>query len=152
VVLIRQRPGSVNGVVFVTIEDETGIANLIVWLAILERFRRAALGAILLRRTGKLQREKSVVHVVAECLDDLTSRLRASRDCTGDIDIRHPPKPPFAPSARPPGYDPPRDCHCQPAISDNNSAKAEPIVGRIHRDIEGLCGGAAVRSLGPIFA
>ena len=44
VVLIRQRPGSANGVVFVTIEDETGIANLIVWPAILERFRRAALG------------------------------------------------------------------------------------------------------------
>ena len=48
VVLIRQRPGSANGVVFITIEDETGIANLIVWPAILERFRRAALGATLL--------------------------------------------------------------------------------------------------------
>ena len=47
-VLIRQRPGSANGVVFVTLEDETGIANLIVWPAILERFRRAALGATLL--------------------------------------------------------------------------------------------------------
>ena len=44
-VLIRQRPGSAKGVVFITIEDETGIANLIVWPAILERFRRAALGA-----------------------------------------------------------------------------------------------------------
>ena len=57
VVLIRQRPGSANGVVFITIEDETGIANLIVWPQILERFRRAALGATLLRCTGKLQRE-----------------------------------------------------------------------------------------------
>ena len=71
VVLIRQRPGSANGVVFITIEDETGIANLIVWPAILERFRRAALGATLLRCTGKLQREGSVIHVVAERLDDL---------------------------------------------------------------------------------
>ncbi|MGH7060147.1 MAG: error-prone DNA polymerase, partial [Stellaceae bacterium] len=48
-VLIRQRPGSANGVVFITIEDETGVANLIVWPQILERFRRAALGATLLR-------------------------------------------------------------------------------------------------------
>ncbi|MBV8121672.1 MAG: error-prone DNA polymerase, partial [Alphaproteobacteria bacterium] len=62
VVLIRQRPGSANGVVFVTIEDETGIANLILWPAVLERFRRAALGATLLRCTGKLQREQSVIH------------------------------------------------------------------------------------------
>ena len=52
VVLIRQRPGSANGVVFITIEDETGIANLIIWPQILERFRRAALGATLLRCTG----------------------------------------------------------------------------------------------------
>jgi DNA polymerase III alpha subunit len=49
-----------------TIEDETGIANLIVWAAILERFRHAALGATLLRCTGKLQREESVIHVVAD--------------------------------------------------------------------------------------
>ncbi len=68
IVLIRQRPGSANGVVFITIEDETGVANLIVWPAILERFRRAALGATLLCCTGKLQREESVIHVVADRL------------------------------------------------------------------------------------
>src|SRR5205085_10948042 len=52
-VLIRQRPGSANGVVFITLEDETGIANLIVWPAVLERFRRAALGATFLYCRGR---------------------------------------------------------------------------------------------------
>jgi error-prone DNA polymerase len=106
VVLIRQRPGSANGVVFITIEDETGIANLIVWPQILERFRRATLGATLLRCTGKLQREESVIHVVADRLDDLTPRLNTLRDCSGNAEPREAPKPPFASSAKPPGYDP----------------------------------------------
>jgi error-prone DNA polymerase len=106
IVLIRQRPGSANGVVFVTIEDETGIANLIVWPAILERFRRAALGATLLRCTGKLQREQSVIHVVAEQLDDLTPRLNTLRDRTGeDALCQSFAKPPFAVPVKAPGYD-----------------------------------------------
>ncbi len=105
VVLIRQRPGSANGVVFITIEDETGIANLIVWPQILERFRRAALGATLLRCTGKLQREESVIHVVADRLDDLTPRLNTLRDRTGETDPRPLRKPPLALPERVPGYD-----------------------------------------------
>jgi DNA polymerase III alpha subunit len=105
IVLIRQRPGSANGVVFITIEDETGIANLIVWPAILERFRRAALGATLLRCTGKLQREQSVIHVVAERLDDLTVRLNTLRDRTGEDAPRPAAKPPFAVPVKAPGYD-----------------------------------------------
>jgi DNA polymerase III alpha subunit len=105
VVLIRQRPGSANGVVFVTIEDETGIANLIVWPAILERFRRAVLGATLLRCTGKLQREESVIHIVAERLDDLTPRLNSLRERTGEEPPRPKAKAPFAPPAKAPGYD-----------------------------------------------
>jgi error-prone DNA polymerase len=83
-VLIRQRPGSANGVVFITLEDETGIANLIVWPAVLERFRRAALGATLLFCRGRLQREASVIHLVAEDLRDWTPRLRTLRERTGD--------------------------------------------------------------------
>jgi error-prone DNA polymerase len=106
VVLIRQRPGSANGVVFITIEDETGIANLIVWPQILERFRRAALGATLLRCTGKLQREESVIHVVADRLDDLTQRLNTLRDSTGETEPRPLRKPPLALPERVPGYDP----------------------------------------------
>ena len=87
-VLIRQRPGSANGVVFVTIEDETGIANLIVWPRTLERFRRAVLGASLLACTGRLQREEGVIHVVAEHLEDLSGRLNTLR--------RRAPRPMFA--------------------------------------------------------
>ena len=102
-VLIRQRPGSANGVVFVTIEDETGIANLIVWPTILERFRRAALGATLLYCRGRLQREESVIHLVAEDLRDWTARLNTLRDRTGDDPP--PGKPPIALRQRLPGYD-----------------------------------------------
>jgi error-prone DNA polymerase len=82
-VLIRQRPGSAKGVIFVTLEDETGIANLIVWPPILERFRRTVLGATLLYCKGRLQREEGVIHVVAEDLRDLTPRLQTLRDRTG---------------------------------------------------------------------
>lgn len=103
-VLIRQRPGSANGVVFVTLEDETGIANLIVWPAILERFRRAALGATLLYCRGRLQREESVIHLVAEDLRDWTARLNTLRERTGD-DPPPPGKPPIALRQRLPGYD-----------------------------------------------
>ena len=87
-VLIRQRPGSANGVVFVTIEDETGVANLIVWPQTLERFRRAVLGASLLACSGRLQREEGVIHVVAERLEDLSRRLDTLR--------HHAPGPPLA--------------------------------------------------------
>jgi error-prone DNA polymerase len=102
IVLIRQRPGSANGVVFITIEDETGIANLILWPPILERFRRAALGATLLGCTGKLQREQTVIHIVAERLADLTPRLDAVRELGGDDG---PTKAPFSVPSKPPGYD-----------------------------------------------
>jgi DNA polymerase III alpha subunit len=107
IVLIRQRPGSANGVVFITIEDETGIANLIVWPQILERFRPAALGATLLGCTGKLQREESVIHIVADRLQDMTPRLNTLRDRSDDAVAPRPAsKPPFTSAATPPGYDP----------------------------------------------
>jgi error-prone DNA polymerase len=88
------------------IEDETGIANRIVWPKILERFRRAALGAMLLRCTGKLQREESVIHVAADRLDNWTPRLHTWRGRTGYVQTTRPPKPPLASSAKPLGYDP----------------------------------------------
>src|SRR5205085_1550025 len=95
-VLIRQRPGSANGVVFVTLEDETGIANLIVWPQTLERFRRAALGATLLYCRGPLQREEGVIHIVAEDLRDWTPSLNTLRQRTGDEALPPPAKPVFA--------------------------------------------------------
>jgi error-prone DNA polymerase len=77
VVLVRQRPGSAEGVVFVTIEDETGIANVVVWPAVVEQFRRALIGSALLLVEGRLQRSpEGVVHVVAERLEDHSAALR----------------------------------------------------------------------------
>jgi error-prone DNA polymerase len=78
-VLVRQRPGTASGVIFATIEDETGIANLILWPPVFEAYRREALGASLLGCVGRLQREGIVTHIVAEKLLDLSPRLRALR-------------------------------------------------------------------------
>ena len=79
-VLVRQRPGSGKGVVFVTLEDETGIANLVVWPDTFDRFRREVMGATLVTCTGLLQREGLVIHVVAEELVDLSARLAQLND------------------------------------------------------------------------
>jgi len=75
-VLVRQRPGSAKGVIFATLEDETGIANVVVWPQVFERHRRIVLGAALLGVAGRVQREGLVVHLVAEQLFDLSERLR----------------------------------------------------------------------------
>ncbi len=75
-VLVRQRPGSAAGVVFVTIEDETGIVNIVVWPAVTERDRRALLGSSLLLVRGKVQRSpEGIVHVIAERLIDRSAAL-----------------------------------------------------------------------------
>ncbi|HEY0441723.1 MAG TPA: error-prone DNA polymerase [Xanthobacteraceae bacterium] len=74
-VTIRQRPGSAQGVIFMTIEDESGIANIIVWPKVFERFRMVVMGARYVAATGRMQEEKGVIHVVAERLEDLTPLL-----------------------------------------------------------------------------
>ncbi len=74
-VLVRQRPGSAKGVIFVTLEDETGVANAVVWPDVFERYRGVVLRASLLAIEGRLQREETVIHVVAERMVDLTDRL-----------------------------------------------------------------------------
>ncbi|MDP6788735.1 MAG: error-prone DNA polymerase [Rhodospirillales bacterium] len=74
-VTARQRPASAKGVIFLTLEDEGGIANLIVWASVFERFRRAVLSAALLGVAGTVQREGTVIHVLADKLFDLTARL-----------------------------------------------------------------------------
>jgi error-prone DNA polymerase len=75
-VIGRQRPDTASGVIFVTLEDETGIANLVVWPRVFERYRGIVMGARLMRVKGTVQREGIVIHVVAERLEDLTDRLR----------------------------------------------------------------------------
>jgi hypothetical protein len=74
-VIVRQRPGSAKGVLFITLEDETGVVNVVVWSKVYERFRRAVMAGRLLRVIGRLQREGAVTHVVAETIEDLSSLL-----------------------------------------------------------------------------
>jgi error-prone DNA polymerase len=81
-VLVRQRPGTASGVVFVTIEDEHGIANLVVWPKVFEAHRRIVMGSRLLGVRGRVQREGLVIHLVAEQLWDWSADL----DRIGEID------------------------------------------------------------------
>ncbi len=74
-VLVRQRPGTAGGVIFMTLEDETGVANIIVWPKVFERLRAIVLGSRFVAVTGKLQSEQGVIHIVAERMNDLTSML-----------------------------------------------------------------------------
>ncbi|MEQ1931286.1 MAG: error-prone DNA polymerase [Parvularculaceae bacterium] len=85
-VLIRQRPGSAKGVIFATLEDETGVANIIIWPKTFERYRRIVLSARFLGVCGKLQREGEVIHIVAETLTDLTPALARLSDYHGEMD------------------------------------------------------------------
>ena len=75
IVICRQRPGTAKGVIFLTLEDETGIANIVVWARTFERFRRAVIAGRCLKITGKLQRDGDVVHVVAEQVEDISALL-----------------------------------------------------------------------------
>jgi error-prone DNA polymerase len=75
VVLVRQRPGSAKGVVFMTIEDETGVANAVVWTKTLERYRRVVMGARLIIIHGRMQRQQGIIHVVSERLEDRSDWL-----------------------------------------------------------------------------
>ena len=75
IVTCRQRPGTASGIVFVTLEDETGLANIVVHSRLVERQRRELLGARLLGVLGQVQREGQVVHLVAKRLVDLSSLL-----------------------------------------------------------------------------
>lgn len=75
VVLVRQRPGSGQGVVFMTIEDETGIANIVIWPKMLERFRKVIMGARLILVRGRIQRHENIIHVVSTSLEDKSSWL-----------------------------------------------------------------------------
>lgn len=87
-VLVRQKPGSAKGVMFITIEDETGIANVVVWPKLFEKRRRVVLGASMMAINGRVQREGDVVHLVAQQLLDLSGDLSGLAD--RDIDFKLP--------------------------------------------------------------
>ena len=79
-VLVRQRPGTSKGVVFMTLEDETDIANIIVWPKVFAKNRRTVMTARFLAVRGRLQRAGLVIHVVAESFVDLSAELPSLRD------------------------------------------------------------------------
>ena len=103
IVICRQRPGTAKGVIFLTLEDETGIANVVVWARTFERFRRAVIAGRCLKVTGRVQRDGDVVHVVAETIEDISPRLDES---VGLSKLPEPRDPSEAGSARPAGTRP----------------------------------------------
>ena len=104
VVLVRQRPGSSKGVVFITLEDETGIANIVVWPKVFDTFRPVVMGARMMLIEGRLQRavdsEGDVIHLVAERLEDRTADLGLLSEADRPL------KPPMADDAARSGGDP----------------------------------------------
>ncbi|UCI08249.1 error-prone DNA polymerase [Mesorhizobium sp. B1-1-8] len=87
-VLVRQRPGKGNAI-FLTLEDEKAIANVIVWPRVFDRFRPVVMGARFIRVTGKLQHESDVIHIVADRIEDLTSWLGMLLEAAGPLAIEH---------------------------------------------------------------
>ena len=85
-VLVRQRPGSAKGVIFMTLEDEEGVANVIVWPKVFERYRPVVLGARFVVVHGRLQNENGVVHVVADRIEDRTDLLAHLADNTAGLE------------------------------------------------------------------
>ncbi|WP_370879054.1 error-prone DNA polymerase [Gemmobacter fulvus] len=84
-VITRQRPGTASGVIFLTLEDETGVANVVVWKRVYETFRKAVIAGRLLRITGRIERDGPVVHLIAERIEDM-SHLLALGDGSTQID------------------------------------------------------------------
>ncbi len=88
-VLVRQRPGSAKGVMFITLEDETGIANLVVWPKVFEANRRTILSAGMIAVRGRVQREGEVVHLVAQRVADLSAELASVGGRDGSFPLPH---------------------------------------------------------------
>ncbi len=102
VVLIRQRPGTAKGVVFMTLEDETGVANAVIWPKMLEKYRRIVMSSRLIMIRGTIQSHEGVIHVVAKHIEDYTHLLGRLTDDTATF------KPPLgrADEVKRPGPDP----------------------------------------------
>ncbi len=87
VVLVRQRPGSAKGVVFMTIEDETGVTNAVVWPKQLERFRKIVMTARLILIRGRIQRHEDIIHVVSAKLEDASDWLLDLTESAADMKL-----------------------------------------------------------------
>jgi len=88
-VLVRQKPGSARGVTFMTIEDETDVANLVIWPSLFEKQRRLILSSGMIACRGRVQREGMVIHVVAEHMLDLSDLLRSVGDRAEPFPLQH---------------------------------------------------------------
>ena len=84
-VLLRQRPSTAKGITFMTIEDETGTANLVVHVGVWQRFRRIARQSTALIAHGMLQRQGTITHLVVDRMEDLTETLSAYRNASRDF-------------------------------------------------------------------
>jgi len=87
VILVRQRPGSAKGVLFVTIEDETGVANGILWPNKFEIYRRQVMSASMIAMRGRLQKEGEIIHIICDRITDHDDMLRS----IGRMDFAVPP-------------------------------------------------------------
>ena len=87
VVLVRQRPGSAKGVVFMTIEDETGVANAVVWPKMLERYRKVVMTARLILIEGRIQRHEDIIHIVTSKLEDNSDWLLRLSEWAADMKV-----------------------------------------------------------------
>ncbi|MFT4077571.1 MAG: OB-fold nucleic acid binding domain-containing protein [Asticcacaulis sp.] len=101
---VRQRPGSAKGVIFMTIEDETGDANVVVWEKVGEEYKQAVFGASLVLITGYIQREGEVVHLIARSAVDLSHMLASVGGCDDPLKPPHQPGDEFRNGG--PGVDP----------------------------------------------
>lgn len=88
-ILVRQKPGSAKGVTFMTIEDETDVANLVIWSAVFETHRRLILSSGMIGCRGRLQREGGVTHLIAEHFIDLSDLLRSVGDRDAELRLPH---------------------------------------------------------------
>jgi error-prone DNA polymerase len=84
-VLVRQRPGTAKGVIFLTLEDETGIVNVIVWPKVFAKNRRVVMSAQFLEVHGRIERQGLVIHIVAERLVDRSDQLRSLAEGTAGM-------------------------------------------------------------------
>ncbi|MEQ1670419.1 MAG: error-prone DNA polymerase [Hyphomicrobium sp.] len=87
VVLVRQRPGSAKGVVFMTIEDETGVANAVVWPKMLERYRKIVMTSRLIQIEGRIQRHEDIIHIVTSKLEDKSGWLLRLSEWAADMKV-----------------------------------------------------------------
>ena len=138
-VLVRQRPGSAKGTIFLTLEDETGVANIIVWPKVFEALRPIIIGARFIAVTGRLQRESDVTHVVAEKAEDVTRLLGLisgmgaafnGNDVSALARADHVKRPLLAPRPRRSDPDAPPSLFAEPAIADTASLQDVLPKGR----------------------